>query len=367
MNRKIAVFIVGLLALGALEFGLLGASASGLVGGSGGHALPPLAERGIVQATPTPVATATASGTGIRPIIIPTEASIEMFTPDPAAIACDGAHASTVRVFVRDYRGQAVPDGTYVHFLVVNGSPSPYDAQTIGGSASTSVVIYSEAYSLLPNVLVGSGDLEMAIRVRCIPNSGCPLSPPPNASPPCVAPTPFPCNPSPGADINSPPCAIETPISPSDGIATCIDFTQPDGCIPSPPSPPICAPNQTSPPCATPTPIPECAPYVPSSPPCVPPSPPRCDPNAPSPPCGNSPTATRTRAATGTPGVRRTATPEYEVCADVNGDGRVTPRDVSAIAAHIIGRYQTKFDLNHDGRVNMEDVKIAIRQLGRRC
>jgi len=55
------------------------------------------------------------------------------------------------------------------------------------------------------------------------------------------------------------------------------------------------------------------------------------------------------------------------VCADVNGDGRVTPRDVSAIAAHIIGRYQAKFDLNHDGRVNMEDVKIAIRQLGRRC
>ena len=70
---------------------------------------------------------------------------------------------------------------------------------------------------------------------------------------------------------------------------------------------------------------------------------------------------------TGTPGVRRTATPGREGCADVNGDGRVTSRDAAAIAAHIIGRYRAKFDLNRDGRVNMEDVRIAIRQLGRRC
>jgi len=54
-------------------------------------------------------------------------------------------------------------------------------------------------------------------------------------------------------------------------------------------------------------------------------------------------------------------------CDDVTGDGRVTGYDVAAIGAHIIGRYRAKYDLNHDGRVNMQDVRIAIRQLGRRC
>ncbi len=127
-------------------------------------------------------------------------------------------------------------------FGVYNGSADPAIAQTRHGAASTSIVLYSDAYSSRPNVEVRSGDMETAIRVRCIPNSGCPLSPPPNASPPC-GPTPFPCNPSPGAGLMSPPCAFVPP-----------------------PSPPICAPNQTSPPC-------------------VPPSPPPCDPNVPSPPC----------------------------------------------------------------------------------
>ena len=223
MNRKIMVFVVGLLALGA--------SASGLVGGSG-PALPPIAQRGNVPATPTPVATATPP----PPSPFAAAASVELLVPDPSAILCDGAHASMVRVFVRDYKGEAVPDGTYVNFSVFNGSPSPYYAQTFGGRASTSVVIYSDAYSLQPNVEVRTGGLETAIRVRCIPNSGCPLSPPPNASPPCGAPTPYPCTPSPGSGPMSPPCEVVPP-----------------------PSPPICAPSQTSPPCA-PLRLYECAP-----------------------------------------------------------------------------------------------------------
>jgi hypothetical protein len=77
MNRKIMVFVVGLLALGALEFGLLGASASGIVGGSG-NTLPPIVDRGnvpvatstpetfIPTSTPTPVS-ATDPGCAISP------------------------------------------------------------------------------------------------------------------------------------------------------------------------------------------------------------------------------------------------------------------------------------------------------------
>jgi hypothetical protein len=257
MSRKIAVFVIALLALGALEFGLLGASAAGLVGGRGRQTLPPVAERGKARPTPTP---GTAASRG---------ASIELDQPSPAAIRCDGNEPSSLRVSVRDSDGHTVKDGTPVRFSVFNGSASPPSVTTGKGRASTSVVVYSDLYSLQPNVVVDVGDLEAAIRVRCRPDSGCPLSPPPNASPPCGEPKP--CNPSPGSGPMSPPCA--------------------------PLSPPPCNPNAPStPPCATPTPYP-CNPSPgtgPMSPPCAPLSPPPCDPNVPpfSPPCASPPTPT---------------------------------------------------------------------------
>ena len=258
------VFVVGLLALGALEFGLLGASASGIVGGSG-NTLPPIVDRGnvpvatstpetfIPTSTPTP-ASAPDPGCAISPPdssppCSSLAASIELNQPQPSAIQCDGSSTSLLHVTLRNRFGNVVDDGTPVQFSVFNGSPSPYFALTKNGQAETSIVIYSDSYSYEPNVSVRSGEMETAIRLRCLPNSGCPLSPPPDSSPPC-GPTPFPCNPSPGADINSPPCAVETPISP-----------------------PICFPGQTSPPC-TPLSPPECDPNVQTTPPCAPPSPP---------------------------------------------------------------------------------------------
>jgi len=59
-------------------------------------------------------------------------------------------------------------------------------------------------------------------------------------------------------------------------------------------------------------------------------------------------------------------------CADVNGDGVVTAKDVVQIALRLGARrgglrYQTKYDLNSDGVVNVVDLMLAIRQLGTRC
>jgi hypothetical protein len=57
-----------------------------------------------------------------------------------------------------------------------------------------------------------------------------------------------------------------------------------------------------------------------------------------------------------------------EPCADVTGDGRVTLRDLGAIALRIaLRRYDPRFDLNGDGVVNRADFLIALRQLGTTC
>jgi hypothetical protein len=551
MNQKLMIVVVGLLALGALEFGLLGASASGLVGGSG-HTLPPIQQRSTLPDTAT--ATAIPAATSTPETIGFYEAgSIELKRPQPSAIPCDGNTPSTIQVFLRNGLGDPVKDGTPVYFDVFNGSASPPNATTYRGAASTNVVIYSDSYSAQPNVGVRSGDLETAVRLRCLPNSNCPVSPPPNSSPPC-APAPFPCNPSPGADVNSPPCAVVTPISPP----ICAPNQTSRPCTPF--SPPPCDPTETSPPCVVPTPDPcahsplICPPVsVPGTPPmtggeiylgtptllegdiavpvevtdspdaylgfslrirvdtslaafvdvraeglvqalgpagsvactldkapdfagatcviepqpttisgartlayllfaplassgCLPlhlitfgvpdlgkldrgtytigrsaanvveaqlntygpdafvniadempctpspestPTPPGPDaqtataiagqpevstmtPTA-TPTSTQAPSATRepqrtkTPARTASPAVQGTPTPVAAVCADVTGDGRVTPRDVIAIAAHMIGRYRLLYDLNHDHRVNREDLRLAIGQLGHRC
>ena len=55
-------------------------------------------------------------------------------------------------------------------------------------------------------------------------------------------------------------------------------------------------------------------------------------------------------------------------CADVNGDGRVTARDLALVLAHFgRNRYDPRYDLNHDGRINSVDAMIVRRQLGRVC
>jgi PKD repeat protein len=59
-------------------------------------------------------------------------------------------------------------------------------------------------------------------------------------------------------------------------------------------------------------------------------------------------------------------------CADVNGDGVVTAKDIVQITLRLGAkrgdwRYQTKYDLNSDGVVNPIDLLLAIRQLGTRC
>jgi hypothetical protein len=88
-----------------------------------------------------------------------------------------------------------------------------------------------------------------------------------------------------------------------------------------------------------------------------------------------TPRSTRTAASTRTttPPPRtttprpRTPTPAPVTCADVNGDGRVTLRDVALVARHIHRRYNAKYDITNDGRVTMRDVHKTADQVGRRC
>jgi Tol biopolymer transport system component len=57
-----------------------------------------------------------------------------------------------------------------------------------------------------------------------------------------------------------------------------------------------------------------------------------------------------------------------EPCADVTGDGRVTFRDVLAIAIRmLLRRYDPRFDVNGDGVIDRLDLRIAIQQLGTTC
>ena len=251
MNGKIGIIIVALLALAAVEFVAIGADAAGL-GRGDGSAPPPAARR---QRTPAAVATPTITGCVPGDAAACGPAGIHI-AADPLVIKCDGNQTSRVTVRLFDATGTPVADGTFVSAYAYNGDTAPLSTSTQGGAAEFSVRFYSDIFPPGPNVIVDSGAFEAGIRVRCVPNSQCPLSPPTSVSPPCATPTPYPCIPSPGSGPMSPPCA-------------------------TPPAPPVC----------------EHPGNQPQSPPCVPLSPPSC-PDRSGPPCGGPPSPPRCRSAT---------------------------------------------------------------------
>ena len=81
----------------------------------------------------------------------------------------------------------------------------------------------------------------------------------------------------------------------------------------------------------------------------------------------NTPTALATRTATPTASPTPTPTPGGTVgCADVDGSGRVTLRDIFLIALHLRS-HNLRYDVNGDGRVSFADLIAAIEQFGDRC
>ena len=271
MNRKVSVIIVALLALAAVEFVAIGVDAAGL-GRGGGSAPAPAARR---QQTPVAVATPTAPGCAPGDEAACGPAGVQI-AADPLVIDCDGSHASRVTVRLFDAAGAPVADGTFVAAHAYNGDVTPGKTSTVGGAAEFNVRFSSDLFPPGPNVIVDSGAFEAGIRVRCVPNSQCPLSPPASVSPPCSTPTPFPCIPSPGSGPMSPPCVV-------------------------PPPPPVCehpGNRPESPPCVLLSP-PSCPDngFRPPEPPCGPPSPPSC-PDRSGPPCGGPLSPPRCQSAT---------------------------------------------------------------------
>ncbi len=286
MNRTYTAIIVGLFAIAALEFGLLGASAAGMRGG-GSADLPPIVQRGAVTPTDTPTVMPVATATPLAfktvtpvPQLSPPLADVDItgafLQAEPLTIRCDGSQGTSVKVRLLKPNGDPVPDETLVFPSTYNGNAAPYLAYTQDGYATFSVRFYGDIFPSGPNFIVRSGLLEAGIRIRCNPNSngGCAISPPslsppcatptprpncsgspPQASPPCPGqPTPYPCNPSLGSGPISPPCPVKPtpyPCNPSPGSGPisppCPGEPTPYPCSPSPGS------GALSPPCATPS------------------------------------------------------------------------------------------------------------------
>jgi hypothetical protein len=80
-----------------------------------------------------------------------------------------------------------------------------------------------------------------------------------------------------------------------------------------------------------------------------------------------SATPTRTPSATRTPSPTASPRPAA-LCADVDGNRIVTVRDILTIARQLLRkRFDARYDINRDGRVTVVDLKLAVRQLGKRC
>ncbi len=262
MQRKMIIASVALLALAALEFGLLGAQAAGFGIGAGGQPHGPQ----LAKATPTPrlspppcVEPASRrqlsppcsrrpappacplSPPAVSPPCVPPgppAATIELGT-FPDEIRCDGVDASKVRVHLRTAEGRNVADGTPVFFSVYwPGRAEPGIAFTNDG-VTVSLVTYGPFQFGAPSqfsVNVSSARIEASIRIFCAPQ------------PPACAPSP----PLSGPGSVSPPCATPTPPCPM-----------------SPP--PLSGPGAISPPCPpTATPTPPCPLSAPTQPSCLP-------------------------------------------------------------------------------------------------
>src|SRR5262245_8526355 len=182
MNRVSAAICLILVTIAAIEFGLLGASAAGITGGSAND-LPPVGER---LGAPQPTSTATAT---VPPNMTPTPTWTPVVPPsppqlsppsvvsgitiiaDPLAIQCDGSQTSHVRVHILDVNGNPAPDGINVYFSAYNGNTEPYFGQTVDGYAETNVRFYDDLFPFGPNLFIYADLLQAGIRILCFPQS----------------------------------------------------------------------------------------------------------------------------------------------------------------------------------------------------
>jgi len=83
--------------------------------------------------------------------------------------------------------------------------------------------------------------------------------------------------------------------------------------------------------------------------------------------CGADPTATPTHTptSTSTPTATPTATftPTSGCFGDVNGDGKVTGRDVAIVARALARQDNPDADVNHDGKVSLLDLTLVIKAM----
>lgn len=86
----------------------------------------------------------------------------------------------------------------------------------------------------------------------------------------------------------------------------------------------------------------------------------------------STPTPSATASTTSTPSPTSTASPTrtpHAICADIDGDGVVTVRDLGSVARRL-GRHKDhdeRYDLNGDGRIDVRDLLIVVRQLRTPC
>lgn len=123
-----------------------------------------------------------AGGTGL-PVAGP-PANIAL-TLEPAQGSCapETLNVATVTANVTDDQGAAVEDGTEVQFFVPSvGVPNPVHALTVGGEASSSIIMMSRSEQLVP-IYVNAGAAEGAIGFFC-DNPSEPSAPPAVPTPP---------------------------------------------------------------------------------------------------------------------------------------------------------------------------------------
>jgi hypothetical protein len=93
------------------------------------------------------------------------------------------------------------------------------------------------------------------------------------------------------------------------------------------------------------------------------PSPTPTDTATPTPTRSATPSSTPSPTPTATPSATATSTPSVCSRAELDGDGRLSGRDVAALVKHFMKRapYDPKYDLDRDGRIDMRDLRLVIR------